>query len=151
MSLSSCASSTSERNLTRNGVSTPDETSVIRAAFGKEQKFEEDSFSKLFTWILAITDLSLPEEQQNPVELYSIWNNTAGDHPRVTPGPYLVRVGCEIINGFSKSKKMYNVKIDAKPGKLYLVECEQTGYSTSRVDVREVEQLETVLVERHTR
>ena len=140
--LQACASSTTERNLSYGQITEIHKTSVIKIAFGKERERNTNFFSNnVLTWLLSITDLSLPKEQQQPIKLFNAWNNTAGDHPRVSPGEYLVRVGCETANGIVNQKQSVELKINAKAGKMYLLECMNRAYSAPKVKIREVDQV----------
>ena len=129
--IASPAYAAKELNLATDGVTSPSETALVvtdRQAGG--------GISMTVTWLLHITDLAVPEAERKPVKLFSVWSALAGKYPRVSPGSYLVNVGCE-GGGFKQS---YEVTIDAKPGKAYVVDCSGATPHSTTVGVREINQ-----------
>jgi hypothetical protein len=120
---SSPAWASKELNLARDGASDPGATALIlndRQAHGYE--------SSTITWLLYITDLSLPADKQSPVKLYSSWSNLASKYARVSAGSYKLQVKCEKAGAFGASMSQdREITIEAKPGKAYVVSCNGVG------------------------
>ena len=125
------ASAAKELVMSRDGSTDPSETAVITT-----ERMAGGSIFGQLAWLLFITDLSLPPEEQRPIKLYSSWSAVSGKYARVSPGKYRVVAGCDSI----AFKQQFNIDIDAKPGKMYLLTCAGSLPRSASAHYREQDQ-----------
>jgi len=112
-------------------------TAVIRVAYQDEREGRSvwNPRPPFNTLMLSITDLSKPNGENGFIELDSFF----GSHPRVSPGQYMITVSC-VMSGVINFKQAFEIQVDAKAGKTYLLECLGDISEGARVTLREVEQ-----------
>jgi hypothetical protein len=126
------AHAATELNLSKDAATDPQATALIVTGKGTGNIF----LGRASATLQFITDLSVPEAQRQPVKLSALFRDK---FPRVSPGQYLVQVGC-FQSGMVSFNQVFPVTIDAKPGKTYVVYCTGSRPVSRSAEVRETDQ-----------